>query len=580
MNQETKICQNCKQNFVIEPEDFNFYEKIKVPPPTFCLDCRAIRRLMWRNERSLYHNTCAFSGQDIVSMFSKETKLTVYRHDIWWSDKWDPLSYGKKYDFSKPFFEQYKELMARVPLCSLGNTNCLMTEYGNHNFDCKNCYLIYASMESENVSYSQGAVRVKDSFDLYTVAKSEQCYEDTCCGGLFNTHFSYDSDDCIDSYFLTSCVNLQYCLGCINLRHKSHCIFNVQYSKDEYDKKIKEYDFGSYKVLEKFRGDYEKFLQNQFRRFGFIFKSVNVTGDNILNSKNSKYIFDAYGNVEDSKFGAHLVDLKAGYDGYGMGAKGELLYEGVDFGVEAYKQLFGVFAYGGFETQYTYMCYNTKHIFGCIGLRKNEYCILNKKYSKEEYEDLVPKIIEHMNNMPYIDVKGRVYKYGEFFPTELSPFYYNETIAEEYYPLSKNEAINFGFRWKEKEKRNYIVEIEAKDLPDHIKDIKEDIVGKVISCLHGNSCAEQCTEAFKITFPELQFYKKHNLALPRLCPNCRHFQRLKKRNPLRLWHRSCMCKKENHFHGANKCNIEFETSYAPDRPEIIYCEKCYQAEVY
>jgi hypothetical protein len=32
---ETKICQNCKKNFIIEPDDFGFYEKIKVPPPTF-----------------------------------------------------------------------------------------------------------------------------------------------------------------------------------------------------------------------------------------------------------------------------------------------------------------------------------------------------------------------------------------------------------------------------------------------------------------------------------------------------------------------------------------------------------------
>ena len=32
MNSETKTCQNCKQSFIIEPEDFEFYEKMKVPP--------------------------------------------------------------------------------------------------------------------------------------------------------------------------------------------------------------------------------------------------------------------------------------------------------------------------------------------------------------------------------------------------------------------------------------------------------------------------------------------------------------------------------------------------------------------
>src|SRR5680860_223823 len=218
MKQETKThstgsvsttCQNCKKDFVIEPDDFNFYERIKVPPPTFCPECRAMRRLVWRNERALYHNKCAFSGKDIISMFSPETKLVVYDRDIWWSDKWDPLAYGQEYDFSKPFFEQYKELLSRIPLASLGNSNIVNSKYVNHTEDLKNCYLSYASMISENVAYAQGVVEVRDSFDLYSVKKSEQCCEDTLCGGLFKTNFSYDSNDCIDSSFLTSCVNLQ-----------------------------------------------------------------------------------------------------------------------------------------------------------------------------------------------------------------------------------------------------------------------------------------------------------------------------------------------------------------------------------
>jgi len=91
---------------------------------------------------------------------------------------------------------------------------------------------------------------------------------------------------------------------------------------------------------------------------------------------------------------------------------------------------------------------------------------------------------------------------------------------------------------------------------------------------------EQCTEAFKIVPEEIKFYKRMSLPLPRLCPNCRHYQRLKLRNPLKLWDRQCMCDKENHFHGKDKCKIEFKTSYSPERLEIVYCEKCYQQEIY
>ena len=212
-------------------------------------------------------------------------------------------------------------------------------------------------------------------------------------------------------------------------------------------------------------------------------------------------------------------------------------------------------------------------MFGCSQIRKGKYCILNKQYTKEEYEQLVPKIIEHMNNMPYVDKKGRVYKYGEFFPPELSPFSYNETIAQEYFPLTKEQAIEQGYSWKESEERNIQITIKSEDLPDYIKDVDDTIIKEIIQCAHKGECNEQCTTAFKIIPQELEFYKKMNLPLPRLCPNCRHYQRLKQRNPLKLWHRKCMCngnKSENgiytntiaHQHGDSACPNEFETTYS------------------
>jgi hypothetical protein len=225
----------------------------------------------------------------------------------------------------------------------------------------------------------------------------------------------------------------------------------------------------------------------------------------------------------------------------------------------------------GSDLTYSDFCSGSSDLFGCVGLRHKQYCILNKQYTKEEYEKLVPKIIEHMSKMPYIDQRGRVYKYGEFFPSELSPFCYNETIAQEYFPKTKEEAKKDGYKWKDKEERNYKIDIKTEDIPDNIKNTDESITGKVIECEHQGKCNEQCTEAFKIIESEYSFYKRMNLPIPHLCPNCRHYQRLKQRNPFKLWHRHCM--KEG-------CPNEFETSYAPDRQEIIYCESCYNKEVY
>jgi hypothetical protein len=568
---QTKQCQNCKNDFIIEPDDFSFYERIKVPAPTFCPDCRMIRRMTWRNERSLFKRNCDYTGNSIISMFHPEANVKVYDRNIWWSDKWDPTDYGMDYDFSRSFFEQYKELLLKVPLQNLGNNNCVNSPYVNHALDLKNCYLVYASYLSEDTQYSLGASSLKNCLDTYKVQKSEQCYEVSLSSDSYKNYFSFGLEQCIESTFLRECTNCQNCIGCINLRNKKYCIENVQYSKEDYEKTKKGLDFGSYKVLIDFKNKYKSFILKYPYKYSGIFKSIDCTGDNIVNSKNLKNCFDIYGNVEDSKYLSHGFDQKDSYDMYGFGVGASLMYEGVDSGLKASNNLFCVLNHGSMNTQYTYMCYNSKNLFGCIGIRKGEYCILNKKYTKEEYNELVPKIIKQMSEVPYIDKKGIIYKYGEFFPSEISPFSYNETIAQEYFPKTINEMIEQGYRYRKSVDRNYKVTIKSEDLPDHIKDVEDNIVNEIISCPNDGNELTLCTEAYRITKDELEFLRKHNIALPRICPNCRHYERLSQRNPMKLWHRKCM---------HEGCNNEFETSYSPERHEIVYCEKCYQQEVY
>ena len=241
--------------------------------------------------------------------------------------------------------------------------------------------------------------------------------------------------------------------------------------------------------------------------------------------------------------------------------------------------------------EYSIACTGSSYLFGCVGLRKKRYCIFNKQYTKEEYEALVPKIIAHMNEMPYTDKSGMTYKYGEFFPIELSPVSYNESMAQEYFPLDKEDTLTKGYKWQDTADRNYKPTIEAKDLPDQIGDVDDSITKEIIACAHSKSnCKHLCVSAFRITTDELNFYKKMGLPLPQLCHNCRTFERLQQRTGLALYKRKCQCgglKSENgvyqntakHLHVEDGCSNEFETSYAPDRPEIVYCEQCYQQEI-
>ncbi len=502
----------------------------------------------------------------------------VVDNEYWWGDEWNTLDYGKEYDFSKPFFEQYSNLLKQVPLAALSTVNSINSEYTNFVDENKNCYLIFGSGWNENVRYGNKLLSCKDSQDLFMCEKMELSYECIDCAESYRLFWSFKSKECTDSYFLYNCRNCTNCFGCSNLVSQSYCIWNKQYGREEYFKKIEELKTDNYKnTLSLQKRFFEEIYLKTVHRYANIVLSVNCTGDNITESRNCHDCFESFKNCENVKYEYGVLDVKDSYDGNGI-FDNEVSYEVVDCNRDA-NNFFGITTYDSNDVRYMFNCHTNQHCFGCVGLRNKFYCILNKQYTKEEYEQLLPKIIEHMSEMPYIDKLGRKYKYGEFFPVEISPFAYNETLAYEYFPIKEHDALQKNYKWLSKEERGYKIEITPEDLPDQLNEFDESIIEKVIGCEHKGECSEQCTEAFKIIPDEFQFYKRMNLPLPRLCPNCRHYQRLKKRNPLKLWHRSCMCDKK-HPHHEGRCEIEFETSYAPERPEIVYCEKCYQAEVY
>ena len=586
MNSESKKCQNCRKDFVIEPDDFLFYEKMKVPPPTWCPECRFQRRATYRNQMNLYSVKCGLCGKQTISMYAPGNSFPIYCQECWWSDKWDPLSYGKDYDFSKPFFEQYKELRNTTPRLALSNKNPVNSEYCNYAVNNKNCYLCFSIGDSEDCLYcGPNFIKSRHCINSSMLIESEQCYASLDCEKCYSLHYSQNSENCLNSSFLYNCRNCQNCLGCVNLRNKSYCIFNQPYSKEDYEKKVKEYNLGSYKKLMAFQKEFKDFTLSKIHKFMQSLNSTNVSGENIKNSKNCKWCFSST-SCENCKYSYTLNRAYDCYDTNGIYPTAEMSYESFSV-VSSSRVKFNVAAISDcLDCEYTDSCTGVEHAFGCISLKKRQYCILNKQYAKEEYEGMVAKIKKHMGEVPYIDSKGRVYTYGEFFPPEFSPFGYNDTLAQEFFPLTKKQVKDQGWRWQEPVEKEVTITLRTEDMPDDIVSVGDDILEATIECAHKKQCNEQCTGAFKVTTSELAFYRHHSITLPRICVKCRAFERVRRRNPLKLWHRQCMCDYQSYsntakhsHHPQGPCPNEFETSYAPDRPEIVYCEACYQAEV-
>jgi hypothetical protein len=207
------------------------------------------------------------------------------------------------------------------------------------------------------------------------------------------------------------------------------------------------------------------------------------------------------------------------------------------------------------DCQYMNYCHSSQHLFGCIGLRRKKYCILNKEYSREEYEELLPKIIEHMRQSK---------EFGEFFPVTISPYAYNESLAQDFFPLGKEEVLERNWKWKEQKDEVPNVEkiFDSHLLPDSIEDIPDDILHWALRC-------SVSRRPFQIQKAELAFYRRMGLPIPRKHPDVRRRERMALRNPRKLFERTCA-----------KCKKGIQTTYSPERPEIVYCEECYLKEVY
>lgn len=553
-----------------------------------------MRRMCVTNLRNLYPNQCKLCGKKLLASYSPDKPIVVYCNSCWFSDKWDGISYGKDYDFSKPFFQQMKELIQTVPwpAVSVDSQTIENSEYTNAAGSLKNCYLTFHVTYAENSSYCDYLLKVKDSFDLLKVDESELCYQCVNIKKCYNAKFCVDCEDCNDITLSMDLMGCENCFGCVGLRKKKFCIFNVEYSEKEYRERIKQFDLRSHAELQAITKQVHSLWLSTPRKFIHDRINEDVTGDYIDHSKNVQFGFQI-SEVEDSKYcGVLYLGVKDCYDYNSWGDNASLVYECQNVG----QQINNVqFSYASWENimdlQYCVdHCNASSNLFGCVGLRKKQYCILNKQYTKSEYEALMPKIIEHMNTMPYVDAKGRVYKYGEFFPFDMSPFGYNETMAHEYFPLTQSQGNEMGVLWHTPASKDYKITLPATGLPDSVSDATDSITKEIIGCEHAGSCSHQCTTAFKILPQDLAFYKKLGVALPRLCPNCRFYERKQWRNPMKLWSRECGCAGEKstsgghtnvikHFHGASKCSNKFETSYAPTRPEILYCEQCYQSEI-
>ena len=158
-------------------------------------------------------------------------------------------------------------------------------------------------------------------------------------------------------------------------------------------------------------------------------------------------------------------------------------------------------------------------------------------------------------------------QWWEFFDPQLSYFGYNETIAMDYYPLTKEQALKMWYKRSDYESPMPHVEkkVQGKDLPKQwckiIKEKKPDILEKIIN--YAVIC-EVSQRPFRITKQEIEFYIKHNLPLPTKHPDIRRQERFQRKGTSTLYLVHC-----------DECGEEMLSIYDKWGWKKILCEKCF-----
>lgn len=553
-----KACAQCSAAFEILDEDLQMLKEISpkigntvydLPPPTLCPQCRYQRRLCWRGERTLYHRSCDATQKKIISNYSTDKPFPVFDKAYWFGDDWDRMEYGRDFDFSKPFFDQFKELQGVIPRFVLQQQQEMEnSDYCNFASNCKDCYLIFDSDFCRDCLYGNVLKHCEDCIDCSFISKCELCYECIDCKKCYKLKYSKNCDNCSNSVFLENCIGCKNCAFSINLQNSEYIFANKQMTKEEYEEALANMHLESNEKREMYQKEYPEYCVEHIQRYMQGTNNENVSGDHIYNSKN---VFNSF-NVEESWDIRHcdnLIYAKDCMDVSSFGEKIERIYSTTTAGLGSQNCYFCFTAViNAFNNLYCDTCYACKNCFGCIGLYRNEYCILNKQYTKEEYESLVGKIITHMEETG---------EWGEFFPINISPFDYNETVAMDFFPLTKEEVKESGWRWHNEEDVHDQYMGPAVTIPDSIDDVEEDITKAILSC-------KETDKQYKISPKELEFCRSQNIPVPHICPDQRHRLRMQRKEKRQLWARKC-----------GKCKKDIQTTFAPDRPETVYCEPCY-----
>lgn len=504
----SRTCTFTGVPFDIPEDEVEFFKKMDLPLPLITPKYRKASIMAFRNERNLYRRNCDFTKKPMISIFPPEAPYPVYEYQVWNSDQWTPPTLD--YNPNKDFFEQYHELQQITPRVNAFSPYNENSEYVNAAEKCKNCYMVFVSDRDEDCMYLDTSFASRDCADLSYSHSCELCYESCDLKNCYHCRYSYLCENSSDLSFCFDMLGCKDCFMSFGLRNQQYCILNQQHTRDDYLQKLAEIDFTSYPLVEQLKTRFfEKIMPGQYSK---ILNCENSDGNFLINCKNCHECFDVESAEDCHRVTVGANRIKDVYDTHAVVDGSELIFQCVSV-TEGYNCHNVIGCWTTKKSCYSEFLQGCSDCVGCISLRRRQYCILNKQYSKEEYEYLKKQIREKMGD-----------RFGSPFPLWLAPFTYQDSGYRDYATLTREELQTLGWNYgEEKKKELFTGELhESSEIPDRLNDFRDEHLPRIYRCPVSD-------RPFKITAQELTLLKKIGAPIPR-----HHFdQRFRERTKFR-----------------------------------------------
>jgi hypothetical protein len=593
---ERRTCKRTWQDFPIFQSEINLMEKISpviwwvkylLSKPNICPQIRDMQRLAIRNERKFYTFINNKWKKEITTI-SPDMDIKV----LSLKDFYDNDNYKFWKDYTWNFLENIKDLIKSMPQLAKLTYEMENAEYCNQETNDKNCYMNTGWHINENSMHNTYSVRSKRTVDNYRVWDSEIIYQSINVAKSQNIFFSQYIENSFNTRFSYDIIGWQNILFGYWLRNSQYVYKNKVLLKEERDVIFKIYKekIKSYKWLQEIMKEYKIFIDQFPKKSTWNTTIENVSWSEITNSKNilNSFVWEESEDISNSYIFAGLkscADISSTWrceKSYNIASSMECNW---------LISCSHIFSGKTNNTFYSYMMQWWSFNLWSCGLTNQNNTILNKKYNSNDREKLTIQIIKEIQS------KGN---FWEFFDISLSPYPYNDSVAYDYYPVNKiienwketiinengiwtvyiensQQKISNAIRdiwWEEKLKIKrrtkdneinipaWIELLNYENIPDNIDEIEDDILNNAIIC-------KSTWRPFRIVSMELDFHRKYGIPIPREHYDFRHYKKIEKRPPRKLHLRNC-----------DKCETEMLSVYPWDFEWKVYCEKCYNKEIY